>query len=116
MRDAATYSASCMLLRQNITAGGNNMTRSLLLLAASLLIAPAAWSMDAPSQPGGGNNINAQFATPAPAPTPAAAPSSIGHMQETPAFNPSAYGTASECMTAAASAHQPLAPCEGLKK
>ena len=92
------------------------MTRSLLILAASLLVAPAAWAMDAPIQPGGGNNVNTQFATPAPAPTPEAAPSSIGHVQDMPAFNPNAYGTASECMTAAASAHEPLAPCEGLRK
>jgi hypothetical protein len=92
------------------------MTRTLAILAASLLFAPAAWAMDAPIQPGGGNNVNSQFATPAPDPTPAAAPSSISHGQDMPTFNPSAYGTASECITAAASAHQPLAPCEGLKK
>jgi hypothetical protein len=32
------------------------------------------------------------------------------------AFNPNAYGSASECMTAAAAAHEPLGPCEALKK
>jgi hypothetical protein len=95
------------------------MTRSLLILAASLLVAPAAWAVDAPIQPGGGNNVNAQFATPAPAATPAAAPSpgaSVSHVQEMSTFNPNAYGSASDCMTAAAAAHQPLGPCEGLKK
>ena len=98
------------------------MTRNLLILAASLLVAPAARAVDAPIQPGGGNNVNAQFATPAPAAAPTPAPStdaSISHVQggqEMSTFNPSAYGSASDCMTAAAAAHQPLGPCEGLKK
>jgi hypothetical protein len=87
------------------------MTRTLLVVAASLLVAPAAWAMDAPIQPGGGNSVNAQFRTPAPAP--AAAPSTGAGMST---FNPSAYGSASECMTAAAFAHQPLGPCEVLRK
>ena len=95
------------------------MTRSLLVLAASLLVAPAAWAMDAPIQEGGGNSVGHVFTTPAPAPTPAAAPSTISHVQggqEMSTFNPNAYGSASECMTAAAAAHQALAPCEVLKK
>jgi hypothetical protein len=92
------------------------MTRTLLVLAASLLVAPAAWAMDAPIQEGGGNNVSHAITTPAPAPAPAAAPSSVSHVQDMSTFNPSAYGSASECMTAAATAHQPLAPCEGLKK
>jgi hypothetical protein len=114
IRDPRNLAASQRLLRQSTTFGGNNMTRSLLVLAASLLVAPAAWAMDAPIQPGGGNNVNAQFATPAPAPAPA--PSSISHAQDMPTFTPSAYGSASECMTAAASAHASLDQCEGLKK
>jgi hypothetical protein len=128
------------------------MTRTLLAIAASLLIAPATWAMDAPIQPGGGNNVSSQFkTTPAPAPAPAAIPDHNGpinapiqpgggnnvnaQFQSTPApapapaatpaadtnvshapFNASSYRTASDCMTAASAAHQPLAPCEGLKK
>ena len=56
------------------------MTRTLLILAASLMVASTAWAVDAPSQPGGGNNVGAQFkSTPAPAPAPAgtAAPAGI---------------------------------------
>jgi hypothetical protein len=95
------------------------MTRSLLILAASLLVAPAAWAMDAPIQEGGGNSVGHVFTPPAPAPTPAAAPAtgaSISHVQDMSTFNPNAYGSASDCMTAAAAAHQPLGQCEGLKK
>ncbi len=129
------------------------MTRSLLIVAASLLVGSTAWAIDAPIQPGGGNNVGAQFkldacsapsstpapgiadhagpinapiqpgggnnvnaqfsSTPAPAPAPAAAPSqNMSHA----AFNPNAYNNASECMTAAAAAQQPLGPCEALKK
>jgi hypothetical protein len=128
------------------------MTRSLLIVAASLLVGSTAWAMDAPSQPGGGNNVGAQFkstpaptpsstpapgiadhagpinapiqpgggndvshalATPAPTPAPAAAPApNMSHA----AFNPHAYNNASECMTAAAAAQQPLGPCEALNK
>jgi hypothetical protein len=85
----------------------------LLILAASLLVAPAAWAMDAPIQEGGGNNVSHAITTPAPAPAPA--PSTDTNMSHA-AFNPNAYGSASECMTAAAAAHEPLGPCEVLKK
>ena len=54
------------------------MTRSLLIVAASLLVGSTAWAVDAPIQPGGGNNVNAQFrSTPAPAPASAPAPAGI---------------------------------------
>jgi hypothetical protein len=108
-----------MLMRKKYNLGGNNMTRNLLMLAANMLIAPASWAMDAPIQPGGGNNVNAQFSTPSPAPAPAPPTgSSVSHApaEQTPTFNPSTYDSASDCMTAAAAAHQPLGPCEGLKK
>jgi hypothetical protein len=95
------------------------MTRSLLIVAASLLVAPAAWAMDAPIQEGGGNNVSHAITTPAPAPAPA--PSTGASVSHAPAdqvstFNPNAYGSAADCMTAAAAAHQALGPCEGLKK
>jgi hypothetical protein len=70
--------------------------------------------MDAPIQPGGGNNVEAQFKTPAPAPAPASV--SRAPAQQMPMFNPASYGDASDCMTAASAAHQPLGPCEALKK
>jgi hypothetical protein len=89
------------------------MTRSLLILAASLIIVPAAWAMDAPIQEGGGNSVAHAFTAAAPADTPSAAPS---RGQGMPAFNPTAYGDASDCMTAAAAAHQPLGQCEGQRK
>ena len=50
------------------------MTRTVLILAASLLVAPGAWAMDAPTPEGGGNSVGHVLAPPAPAPTPAAAP------------------------------------------
>jgi hypothetical protein len=129
------------------------MTRSLLIVAASLMVASTAWAVDAPSQPGGGNNVGAQFkSTPAPTPASAPAPGIADHagpinapiqpgggnnvnaqFSSTPAptpapaatpapnmshaaFNPHAYNNASECMTAAAAAQQPLGPCEALNK
>ncbi len=91
------------------------MTRSLLLLAAGLLIAPAAWAMDAPIQEGGGNNVGAQFKNaPAPAATPASAASTeIYHAQApAPSFNAAAYRTETECLNAAEAAHQTLGQCE----
>ena len=55
------------------------MTRTLLVVAASLVVASTAWAIDAPIQPGGGNNVNAQFkSTPAPAPAPATLPDHNG--------------------------------------
>ena len=95
------------------------MTRSLLILAATLLVAPAAWAIDAPTPEGSGNNVRSLFATPTPAAAPApSSGASISHAPaaQMPTFDPSAYGSASDCMTAAAAAHQPLGPCEGLKK
>lgn len=128
------------------------MTRTLLVVAASLMVASTAWAVDAPIQPGGGNNVSSQFkSTPAPAPAPTTLPDHSGpinapiqpgggnnvnaQFQSTPApapaaaatpaadtyvshapFNASSYSTAADCMTAAEAAHQPLAPCEGLKK
>jgi hypothetical protein len=91
------------------------MTRGLLLLAAGLLIAPAALAMDAPIQPGGGNNVSAQFKTaPAPAPAPAPATPDIYHAQApAPSFDPAAYRTTTECLNAASAAHQMLGQCEG---
>jgi hypothetical protein len=126
------------------------MTRTTLILAASLLVAPAAWAMDAPIQegggnsvghvfdtpkpaaapattadhsgpinapiqPGGGNDVNAQFKTAAPAAAPAAMPAADTNVSHVP-FNAGSYNTASDCMTAASAAHQPLGQCEGLKK
>jgi hypothetical protein len=120
VRNPATMPPPKVFMRQKHNFGGNNMTRTLLILAGSLLVAPAAWAMDAPSQPGGGNAVNSQFRTPPPAAEPAAAPSTgttISHSptDQMPTFNPNAYGSASDCMTAAYAAHQPLGPCEGLR-
>ena len=84
--------------------------------AASTTLPEHNGPINAPIQPGGGNNVNAQFqSTPAPAPAPAATPAADTNVSHAP-FNASSYRTASDCMTAASAAHQPLAPCEGLKK
>jgi len=97
------------------------MTRTLLLLAASLLIASPAWAIiNAPIQEGGGNDVNSVFkSNPAPVPSSAAASpaadTSESHVQMAP-FNPNSYRDAADCMTAAAAAHQTLDQCEGLKK
>ena len=129
------------------------MTRTLLVVAASLVVASTAWAIDAPIQPGGGNNVGAQFksapapaaaptttlpehngpinapiqpgggnnvnaqfpTTPAPAPAAAATPAADTNVSHVP-FNAASYSTASDCMTAAEAAHQPLGQCEGLKK
>jgi hypothetical protein len=74
--------------------------------------------INAPIQPGGGNNVNAQFqSTPAPAPAPAPAVTRAADTSVSQApFNAASYNTASDCMTAASAAHQPLGQCEGLKK
>ncbi len=50
------------------------MTRTTLILAASLLVAPAAWAIDAPIQQGGGNSVGHAFDAPRPAAAPTAAP------------------------------------------
>jgi hypothetical protein len=90
------------------------------LIAVGLLVAPAAWAMDAPAQPGSGNNVSAQFATPTPALSPAnvSAPDAGTYhaVAPMPAFNPAAYRSTTDCLNAAAAANQPLGQCEGLKK
>ena len=89
------------------------MTRSLLLIAAGLLVAPAVWAMDAPSQPGSGNNVSAQFKS-APASAPSSAPDTGTYhaVAPMPAFNPAAYSNTTDCLNAAALANQPLGQCE----
>jgi hypothetical protein len=95
------------------------MTRSLLtgslLVAAGLLVAPAAWAMDAPIQEGGGNNVGAVFRTPAPAPSSAPATMNApdtGPSHATAPFNPAAYKSTTDCLNAAAAAHESLGQCE----
>jgi len=94
------------------------MTRTLLIVAGSLLFASSAWAMDAPSPPGGGNNVNGALATPAaPAAQPASAPSApyvdtYHAMAPEPAFNPAAYRTSTDCLNAAEAAHAQLGQCE----
>ena len=97
------------------------MTRTLLLVVASLLISSPAWAIiNAPIQEGGGNDVNAVFSsTPASPPTSAAAPAPAANLSQAPLapFNPGSYGgDAADCMTAASAAHQPLGQCEGLRK
>jgi hypothetical protein len=92
------------------------MTRSLLIIAGSLLIASSAWAMDAPSPSGSGNNVNGALSTPAaaPAPAPASTPYTDTYhaMSPEPAFNPAAYRTTTECLNAAEAAHAQLGQCE----
>ena len=95
------------------------MTRTLLVLAASLLIAPAAWAISPPVQEGGGDNVNGYFKSKsAPSPAPSVSHASAQQMpqQRMQPFNISSYRTAADCMTAASAAHQPLGQCEALKK
>jgi len=46
------------------------MTKSFLIVAGCLLVAPAAWAGPAPAQQGSGNNVSTALNPPAPAPTP----------------------------------------------
>ena len=96
------------------------MTKSFLVVAGCLLIAPTAWAGPPPAPQGSGNNVTAAL-TPEPAPAPkrpAPAPAAAQTAQAppAPAFNASAYGSAADCMTAASAAQQPLSLCAGLKK
>jgi hypothetical protein len=92
------------------------MTRSLLIIAGSLLIASSAWAMDAPSPSGSGNNVGGALSTPAatPAPAPASTPyvDSYHAMAPEPGFNPAAYRTTTDCLNAAEAAHAQLGQCE----
>ena len=96
------------------------MTRTLLVVAACLLVSSPAWAIiNAPIQEGGGNDVNSVFkSAPATPPTSAAAPVAQPNVSQAPVapFTPGAYGDAADCMTAASAAHQPLGPCEGLRK
>jgi hypothetical protein len=91
------------------------MTRSLLIIAGSLLIASSAWAIDAPSPEGSGNNIGGSTS---PANTPAAASASTPYtdtyhaMAPEPAFNPASYRSATDCLNAAEAAHAALGQCE----
>jgi len=100
--------------------GSGNSVGSALAPAA-----PAAAPTDipssgpAPSPQGAGNNVNSALATPKPAPAPA--PSNVNAnananmgASQTTAFNPRAYGSATECLNAAAAARQPLSLCQGI--
>jgi hypothetical protein len=95
------------------------MTKSLLVVAGSLLIASSAWAIDAPSPSGSGNNVNGALSTPAnPAATPASSPASTPYtdtyhaMAPEPAFNPAAYRNATDCLNAAEAVHAALGQCE----
>jgi hypothetical protein len=90
------------------------MTRSLLIIAGSLLIASSAWAIDAPSPEGSGNNIGG---TSSPANTSAAAPAAPSvdtyhPMAPGPSFNPAAYSTTTDCLNAAEVVHAQLGQCE----
>jgi len=95
------------------------MTRSLLIIAGSLLFASSAWAMDAPSPSGSGNNIGgstspANTPAPAPAPAPPSTPYTDTYhaMAPEPAFNPAAYRTTTDCLNAAEAVHAKLGQCE----
>ena len=92
------------------------MTRSLLIIAGSLLIASSCWAMDAPSPSGSGNAVNSALSTPAgtPAPAPASTPYTDTYhaLAPEPAFNPAAYRTTTDCLNAAEAAHAQLGQCE----
>ena len=46
------------------------MTKTFLIVASCLLLAPAAWAGPAPAQQGAGNNVSTALNPPAPAPAP----------------------------------------------
>jgi hypothetical protein len=104
-------------MRHKHNFGGSNMTKSLLVVAGSLLIATSAWAIDAPSPSGSGNNIGGSTSpvnTAAPAPAPASTPSvDTYHAQAPePGFNPAAYRSTTDCLNAAEVAHAQLGQCE----
>jgi hypothetical protein len=104
-----------------------NMTRTLLIVAASFMVASAAWAIDAPSQPGGGNNVSSQFkTTPAPAPASTTLPDHNGpinapiqqgggnnvnaQFQSTPAPKPAPTASANASMSQAPAQQMPFNP------
>jgi len=96
---------------------GNSVSSALAPAAPAAEPTPVPSAGPAPSPQGAGNNVNSALATPKPAPAPAPAPSNVSASNagaNQMAFNPMAYGNATECLNAAAAAQQPLSQCKGM--
>jgi hypothetical protein len=133
MTKSFLIAAGCLLVATAAWAGpppgpqgsGNNVSAALNppATAPQTAAAPATEPAQKPQIgiPGSGNNVSAALATPAPAAKPAPQaqqqhPAASAQAAQAASFNAGAYTNASDCMTAASAAHQPLNQCETKKK